>query len=57
MLNIDDVQKFLSDKRLSVVAERTGVHENTLRRVRDGDVKPSYETLEKLAAYMGADND
>jgi transcriptional regulator with XRE-family HTH domain len=57
MLNIYYVRKFLSDKRLAVVAERTGIHENTLRRVRDGVVKPSYETLEKISAYMRADND
>lgn len=47
----DQVRHALSDRNLSVVAERTGLHASTLYRLMDGD-RPSLQTLETLSAYL-----
>lgn len=53
MLEIDWIRKALFDRRPSVVAERTGLHVNTIMRIRDGVEKnPKIQTLNVLAAYL-----
>lgn len=43
----------LHDRRISVVAEKTGLSEPTIRAIRDdAGANPTRDTLEKLAAYL-----
>lgn len=51
LLTPDQIRAALSDRILSVVAERTGLHSSTLYRIADGD-RPSLHTLEVLSAYL-----
>jgi DNA-binding Xre family transcriptional regulator len=53
MVEIDWIRQGLADRRLSVVAERTGLHANTIARIRDGkEDNPKFETLNRLACYL-----
>lgn len=53
MLTLPEVVQQLQDRKLSKVAEATGVHENTLRRIRDGQQQnPAYETLKAVSDYL-----
>jgi len=46
----------LADRRPGIVAERTGLHVNTIIRIRDGkEQNPKIETLNRLASYLGAE--
>jgi len=51
LLTPDQVRQALSDRVLSVVAERTGLHKSTIYRLADGE-RPSLETLEALSEYL-----
>ena len=52
MLTIDEIKKQLADRRLTVVAERTGLHYNTLKLIRDGKGNPTYSTLKIISDYL-----
>jgi transcriptional regulator with XRE-family HTH domain len=53
MLEPDDIRKKLKDRRLSLVAEATGLHANTVANVRDGKIEnPTYYVLRKLSDYL-----
>ena len=53
MLTIDQIRQALADRRLDVVSEATGVHRNTLGRIRSGEAKnPSYSTVKSLSDYF-----
>lgn len=52
-MTVEQIRKQLSDRRLHMVSEATGLHVNTIRKIRDGkteDVK--HATFDKLAAYL-----
>ena len=49
------IREGLADRRISVVAERTGLSEPTIRAVRRGVGNPTIETLNRLASYLGAE--
>lgn len=51
MLDMKQIQKQLRDRRLSVLAEETGISHNTLIRVRDTG-KASYDTAKALSDYL-----
>jgi DNA-binding Xre family transcriptional regulator len=52
-MTIEHIKRFLADKRLSVISEKTGLSIGTLRALRDGqNDNPTIKTLEKLTAYM-----
>jgi len=54
MLTIDKIRAMLADRRLDIVSEATGVHRNTLARIRSGENEnPHYDTIVKLSAYLG----
>lgn len=54
MLTIDKIRALLADRRLDIVSEATGVHRNTLARIRSGENEnPHYDTIAKLSAYLG----
>lgn len=53
MLTLQEISEKLVDRRLSVVAERTGLHENTIANIRDGrSENPAYTTLKALSDYF-----
>lgn len=54
MLTLDKIRDLLTDRRLNMVAEATGIHRNTLTGIRSGKIdNPSYDTVRKLSAYLG----
>lgn len=53
MLTIEEISRMLSDRRLGVVSEATGLHYNTIRAIRDGtSKKPSHDTIKALSDYF-----
>lgn len=52
LLTVEDMKNALSDRKITVVAERTGIHPNTLYKLVRGDTKPSMETAEILTEYL-----
>jgi len=53
MMNLPDIAKALKDRRLSVLAQATGVNRNTLALIRDGKHEnPRYETLKAISDYL-----
>lgn len=51
---LDQIRELLLDRRPGLVAEKTGLHVNTVIRIRDGqEVNPKLETLTRLADYLG----
>jgi transcriptional regulator with XRE-family HTH domain len=55
MLEPDIIRKKLADRRLSLVAEATGLHVNTIANVRDAKIEnPTYYVLRKLSDYLEA---
>ena len=53
MLNLIQVRELLDDRSLSKVAEKTGIHYNTLRGIRDGtNDNPTYQVMIKLSEYL-----
>ena len=59
MLTLDQIRAALRDRRLSKVAEATGLHYNTIREVRDNpDANPTYKVIKALSDYLeGRNND
>lgn len=52
-MTLQEIIDALKDRNLSVVAERVGVHHNTLVAIKNGQVKsPNPRTLAALAAYL-----
>jgi DNA-binding Xre family transcriptional regulator len=53
MVDFEWIRKALLDRRPGVVAQRTGLHINTIIRIRDGkEENPKVQTLNVLAAYL-----
>jgi transcriptional regulator with XRE-family HTH domain len=53
MLTIDQIFDLLQDRAVPVVAERTGIHYNTVLNIKNGTNKnPSYEVIKKLSDYF-----
>ena len=53
MLTLDQIREQLQDRRLTVVAERTKLHPNTLRDIRNNpDCNPSHRVLLALSEYL-----
>lgn len=54
MLPIEDIQKALRDRRISLIAQITGVHRNTIAHIRDkgADANPTYVVLKALSDYV-----
>lgn len=54
----EQVSKALADRRLQRVSEATGIHYNTLKKIRDGESKkPTHDVMSKLIAYLEQRND
>ena len=55
MLTLDQIRHHLSDRRLSKVAEATGLHYQTVRKVaNDKAITPDYQTVKALSDYLEA---
>jgi hypothetical protein len=53
MLTLELIREQLQDRRLTVIAERTGLHPNTLRDIRNNaDCNPSHRVLAALSVYL-----
>ena len=51
MLSLPEIKKLLEDRQLNVVAERVGIHSNTIHRLMKIE-KADYETIKKLSDYL-----
>ena len=51
-MTLDEIKEKLKDRNLLVVAERIGVHFNTLYNIVNDKGNPSYSTLIKLENYL-----
>lgn len=53
MLTFEQIVVRLQDRRLDAVALATGLHQNTIARIRDGkNVDPKLSTLKLLSDYF-----
>jgi len=53
MMTLESIRKALKDRRVSMVAEATGLHYNTVRDVRDNDrANPTYKVVKALSDYL-----
>ena len=53
-MDVDKVRAALADRRLNVVADRTGIKRRTLEKIHFGQTrKPHTATLKVLAEYLG----
>jgi DNA-binding phage protein len=53
MLTLEEIREKLSDRVVSKVAERTGIHRETLYRIIRGG-GANFSTVEKLSIYFEA---
>jgi len=51
-MTTQEIIEALQDRNLARVAEKTGLHHNTLVRLRKGHVAPNPGTLHILSAYL-----
>jgi hypothetical protein len=52
-MTIDELKAALADRRIPVIAERTGIHHNTIAAIRDGQTKdPSHRVVSALVEYL-----
>ena len=51
MLSLPEIKKLLEDRQLNVVAERVGIHSNTIYRLMKIE-KADYDTIKKLSDYL-----
>ena len=55
MLTLEEIKAKLADRRLDAVAEATGLHPNSIARIRDGkNLNPKHSTVAALSAYLEA---
>ena len=53
MMYLEQIRAMLADRRLSLVAEATGLHYNTVRAIRDDpDANPTYKAVKALSDYL-----
>lgn len=53
MMTLDQIRDALKDRRPAMVAQYTGLHVNTVMRIRDGmNTNPTYEVVAALSDYL-----
>ena len=53
MMTLDQIRDALKDRRPAMVAQSTGLHVNTVMRIRDGmNTNPTYEVAAALSDYL-----
>lgn len=57
MRTLEQIRRELADRRVPVVAQKTGLHPATIRRIlSEPDYIPALRTLLALDAYLGGNN-
>jgi len=52
-MTLEQLARKLADKKLKIVAKRTGLHYNTLRGIKnDPDANPTLNVMKALSAYL-----
>ena len=55
MMTLQEIRSALGDRRLDLVAKATGLHANSIARIRDGkNLNPKHSTLVALSTYLEA---
>ncbi len=58
MLTPEEIQEQMKDRLPKVVAEKTGLHFNTVYKLKNGTAKaPSYETMKIISDYLQGSED
>lgn len=52
MLDLAEIRERMKDRKVTAVAEATGLHKQTVYRAVWGAVAPSYETVKLLSDYL-----
>lgn len=56
-MTLEEVSNLLQDRKISVISERLGICEATLRAIARGDNKnPTYAVYSKLVDYFKGEN-
>ena len=51
MLSLPEIKKLLEDRQLNIVAEKVGIHSNTIYRLVRLE-RVEYDTIKKLSDYL-----
>ena len=52
-MTLEEIRKALKDRRLSIISRATGLHSNTLAKIRDGvTLDPGHNTVLLLGDYL-----
>jgi transcriptional regulator with XRE-family HTH domain len=52
-MSLEEIRQALQDRRLSMVADATGLHYNTVRAISAGENNnPTHETMRLLSEYL-----
>ena len=58
MRELEYVRQALADRRPSIIADKTGLHVNTITAIRDGkNTNPTLATLQALIEYLTQDGE
>lgn len=58
MLSIEEIRSKLKDRKVTVVSQATGIHKNTIYKIRRGQVtNPELETVKTLSDYLQMQGD
>jgi hypothetical protein len=50
---LDEIKNLLTDRRIDLIVQATGLHRNTITRIRDGrQANPTYYVMARLDAYF-----
>lgn len=53
MMTIEEIKQQLSDRRVDVVSQATGVHYNTVYKIKTGkNINPTYNVIKALSDYF-----
>lgn len=53
MYTLEQIRELLDDRNVEKVAERTGIHRNTISAIRTGaNQNPTYTTIKTLSDYL-----
>lgn len=55
MLNLEQVRHLLAERNIAQVSRESGLYYNTVHRIANGKVDPSYSVLRKLSDYLTGD--
>jgi N-acetylmuramic acid 6-phosphate (MurNAc-6-P) etherase len=53
MMTLEEIKTQLQDRRVDIVAQATGLHYNSVQRIRSGaNSNPSYNVMKLLSDYL-----